>query len=208
MVVDLWFPLRGASLPSDHGYALFSALSRQVPSLHEDPRWGVHTVRGRPGGRGMILLPRGARLGVRVPFEVSAPLVALSGVSLDVGGHVVTLQPPTIAPLEPSADLSARLVTIRGYTEPETFRGAVSQQLAALGVEAEVQLGRRLVTRISERQIVGWAVRVVGLSPAASLRVQEVGLGGRRHMGCGLFRPSTHALAEDSKPSPVAETGA
>jgi CRISPR-associated protein Cas6 len=37
---------------------------------------------------------------------------------------------------------------------------------------------------------VGFALTVQGLSPDSSLRLQTLGLGGRRHMGCGLFLPT------------------
>ncbi len=33
--IDLAFPLRGETLPLDHGYALFAASSRVVPALHQ-----------------------------------------------------------------------------------------------------------------------------------------------------------------------------
>nr|WP_281255469.1 type I-MYXAN CRISPR-associated protein Cas6/Cmx6 [Cystobacter ferrugineus] len=39
-------------------------------------------------------------------------------------------------------------------------------------------------------KVVGFAVSVRGLSPASSLRLQTLGLGGRRHLGCGLLLPT------------------
>ncbi len=33
-MVDLCFPVLGQTLPSDHGYALYAALSRVLPALH------------------------------------------------------------------------------------------------------------------------------------------------------------------------------
>ncbi len=44
--------------------------------------------------------------------------------------------------------------------------------------------------RIKEVRIVGFALLVEGLRPDESLRLQEVGLGGRRHLGCGVFVPA------------------
>ena len=43
---DIAFPVRGDPLPLDHGYLLFSALSRVAPELHRQPAWGVHPVLG------------------------------------------------------------------------------------------------------------------------------------------------------------------
>jgi hypothetical protein len=41
-VIDLSFVLVGTTIPLDHGYTLFSALSRIVPELHGDRRVGGH----------------------------------------------------------------------------------------------------------------------------------------------------------------------
>jgi hypothetical protein len=38
--------------------------------------------------------------------------------------------------------------------------------------------------------VVGFGLQVEGLKPTASQVLQEQGLGGRRHMGCGLFLPT------------------
>jgi CRISPR-associated protein Cas6 len=35
--------------------------------------------------------------------------------------------------------------------------------------------------------VVGYALRVNGLTEEGSIRLQEEGLGGRRRMGCGIF---------------------
>jgi hypothetical protein len=63
MMVDLWFPLVGRTLPSDHGYGLYGALCRMVPELHEATDWGLHTLRGQPLGPGVIGLSRNPQLG-------------------------------------------------------------------------------------------------------------------------------------------------
>ncbi len=51
-VIDLSFVLVGATIPLDHGYALFSALCRIVPELHGDRGVGVHPIRGRQSAPG------------------------------------------------------------------------------------------------------------------------------------------------------------
>ena len=48
---------------------------------------------------------------------------------------------------------------------------------------------RRQVLRIKGKRIVGYALQVAGLNAEESVRLQELGLGGRRRMGCGFFVP-------------------
>jgi CRISPR-associated protein Cas6 len=86
--------------------------------------------------------------------------------------------------------------------DPEPFAEAVRRQLvetdASLGT-AKVTLGARKIITIDGRRVVGFSVRVSGLSNEASLLIQEQGIGGRRKMGCGVFRKSGRDLAIDTR---------
>jgi hypothetical protein len=48
--VDLAFRLIGNKVPVDHGYALYSAISRLLPVIHEEKNIGVHPIRDRYSG--------------------------------------------------------------------------------------------------------------------------------------------------------------
>ena len=200
MIVDLWFAARGPSLPSDHGYPVYGALCSVLPELHGAPWWGLHTIRGeRLGGR-RIFLPRGARLGLRLPADRIALVLPLAGKTLDVAGNPITLGVPTIAALEPVSALSARVVTIKGFTDPQPFLRSLMRKLEEIEVRADVTIGARKVVRVNGVAVVGFSLRLAGLDDAQSIKVQEVGLGGRRRFGCGVFRRSRHALAVDTRP--------
>ena len=99
-----------------------------------------------------------------------------------------------------AAGLASRLVTIGRHVDPEQFVAGVRGQLAGLGVAAELGLvpssdpGRsdkpaRRIIRIKGRRLVGYAVRVTGLTAEEALTIQEQGLGSHRRMGCGVFLP-------------------
>ena len=198
--IDAWFPSSGSRIPSLHGYQLFSAICRAQPAFHQSPDWGLHTVHGRPLGDGLIEVPRNARFGLRLPPEQLALALALCGRTMDIGGHPLQVGFPEVRPLQPATSLSARMVTIKGYTEAEPFALGLARQLDGLGVAAEVEPGPRLVQRAGDHTIIGFALRLHGLSEADSLRLQEVGLGGRRHMGCGVLRPSRVAPPSELSP--------
>ena len=194
--VDAAFPLVGTSLPLDHGYALFSALSRIEPALHTRSTWGVHPVRGTRSGPGVLQLDRRSLLKIRMPTIDVGALLPLAGASLTVDGHDVRLGVIRLYPLEPSARLRARFVTVKGFAEdPSAFRAALARQVAHtadLGQDperVEIAVGPRRVMRVAQHTIVGYPVELTGLEADASLAVQRVGLGGRRHMGAGIFVP-------------------
>lgn len=206
-VVDLSFPLSGASVPRDHGYALYAAITTRLPLLH-GARWlGVHPINGRAVDD-VVLLGRTSHVRLRLPADRIGEVLGLAGARLNVGGSHVQVGPPVVHALEPRPSLDARLVLLK-LTEPPTranaalgrdvldndafaerYRAELGRQLAALDVKAELELRGRRSMRIKGRRLIGYSVRLRGLDPDASLRIQERGLGGRRALGCGLFRPT------------------
>ena len=187
--VDLVFRLRGSTIPVDHGYALYAALSRLVPALHGAHAIGVQPIRGTYRGNGLLHLMTFSQLVLHLPDDQIRTYLTLAGKRLDVEGHVLQVGVPTIRALRPAATLRARLVTIKGFLESEPFLEATRRQLQSLGIAGEVLLGERRTLRVKEKQVVGFEVAMTGMTAAESLILQEQGLGGRRRMGCGVFVP-------------------
>jgi hypothetical protein len=73
--VDLAFRLVGTKLPVDHEYALYSAINRLIPELHDAKNIEVHPVRGRYSGDGNLLLtpPADVKLSRRHPLPTASP---------------------------------------------------------------------------------------------------------------------------------------
>jgi CRISPR-associated protein Cas6 len=87
--------------------------------------------------------------------------------------------------------------------EPEPFAEAVRRQLVEIDASlatAKVTLGARKIITIDGRRVVGFSVRISNLSNDASMLIQARGIGGRRKMGCGVFRKSERDLAPDTRP--------
>jgi len=195
--VTIRFPVEGRRLPADHGYALYSAIMRHLPDLH-GARWlAVELISGVPWREGIIAVPtRGAALYLRAPADRYAALLPLAGKRLDIDGYTLRLGIPSARPLQPAAALYARAVTIKHHMEPESFLDATRHQLAALGINATLELPRddegrprRRVLKIKDRTIVGFSLAAHDLSDDDSIHLQTLGLGGRRAMGCGIFNP-------------------
>jgi len=197
-VIDLLFPVQGGPVPLDHGYLLFSALSRHIPALHERTDIGVFSLRGVSNTQELLYLGRGT-LRLRCSTEAVAALLPLVSAPLEVAGRRLSLGAPSLYALEPVPSLSARLVTFKHAMDEASFITAASKSLAVLGVQATLKVGRRRIVRIAGKKVVGFALELHGLSAEHSLRVQEHGLGGRRHMGCGLFLPPGRAARVQSR---------
>lgn len=189
LYVELHFPFTGRTLKTDHGYGLFGAISRIIPEVHGADWLTVATMKGAAVGDGNLQLDTESTLKIRLPQDRVPLLLKLAGKRLDIDGHTVRLGAPQIHLLKPSSVLYARMVTIKGYTEPGPFQDAVRRKMQDLNVVGEPVVGPRRVLKIGNRTIVGFAVAVSELNEEASILLQERGIGGRRHMGCGVFFP-------------------
>lgn len=188
--VDLAFRLTGSKVPVDHGYALYSAISRIVPEIHEAKNIGVHPIRGTYSGNGKLSLWGSSRLILRMESEQIGQVLKLAGVELEIDSQTLRVGGvPEVRTLRPGAALYSRLVTIKGFMEPADFLEAAKRQLKKIGVQSELRVGERRTLRIKDKRVVGFEVAALGLDAEDSLRLQENGLGGRRHMGCGVFVP-------------------
>jgi CRISPR-associated protein Cas6 len=189
--LNISFSLQGASLPADHGYLVYSAISRAtgtvevkpatgiagvspagspgVPRaiLHKSEWLGIELISGIPSGPGLITLPeRGATLRLRIPAEHYRDVLPLAGKRLDIGGHQIRLGLPVAHSLEPAASLYARVVTIKKFTEPEPFLEAVRRKLDSFGIKGRVELPRDDRGRYRRRIVTIHGKSVVGFSVA------------------------------------------
>ena len=185
--VDLAFRLMGSRIPVDHGYALYAAINRVVPELHDAQDIGVHPIRGRFDGNGCLVLSPTSRLIVRAPDDRIREFLKLAGKTLEVDGNRFQVGVPEVRALRPAAALSARLVTIKGFMATEPFIEAAKRQLETMGVTAALQSGERRTFQIKDKQVVGFELLASELDAEDSIKLQEIGIGGRRRMGCGVF---------------------
>src|SRR5262247_1525292 len=187
--VELKFPFEGHVFPSDHGYGLYGAISRVIPEAHSADWLAIETIPGAARGDGVTQLDPQARLKIRIPQDHVPMMLKLAGKRLEVDGHAIRLGAPQIFLLKPATTLYARIVTIKGFTEPEPFLDAVCRKLDELSVKGEPVVGQRRVFKVGKHRIVGFGLTIHELSDESSILLQEQGLGGRRRMGCGFFQP-------------------
>jgi CRISPR-associated protein Cas6 len=210
-LIDLLFPAVGTRLPADHGYPLYSCISRLLPCLHDGSvPFALLPITGQHIGNGLIALDSSrSRLRLRLAAADLPRVLSLAGKNLNLLGHRLTLGVPHVFSIRPAPNLKARSVTFKNSTEPEPFLSHAKIELDRLGVRGQLQLswhidreGRfephRHILRVKDKRIVCFPLRVEGLSPEDSLRLQETGLGGRRHMGGGVFVPCDAEASHDA----------
>ena len=108
------FPVQGRQLLADHGYLLYAAIIKHVPSLHSAAWLGIELISGLPWGKGIIALPaHSTSLRLRLPADKLAHVLRLAGVRLEIDGYPLRLGIPVARPLVPASSLYARIVTIK-----------------------------------------------------------------------------------------------
>lgn len=187
--VDLHFEVVGETLPVDHGYALFGALSRAIPCFHGDDGIGLRLIRGRYIGEGLLDISPSSTLYLRLPVSRIPDYIPLAGAVMDVGGHPLQVGILNTRGLTPSVAIYSHLVTTKNGQDEARFLEEINRQKTVNGVQGRVTPGKRRTFRVHGRQVVGYSVLVDELTAEESIRLQEKGLGGRRKMGCGFFEP-------------------
>lgn len=194
-MVDVLYALHGQALPRDHRPALALALERLIPWLADPALAGTHRVNTVAGNGPVALLSQRSRLALRVRRERVDALAPLAGATLDVGGFVLRLGASAmVRELLPYGTLYAHLVASCDDDELG-FLAGVERELNAMDVPCRTICGRRQVIDFDGAPLTGFSLMLDGLSPAASLRVLESGLGGHRRLGCGIFVPHRSAVA-------------
>jgi CRISPR-associated protein Cas6 len=188
--IDLSFSLQSSSpIWSDHGFSLFGAISRVLPEAHEANGIGILPIAGSQIGQRKIQIDARSRLTLRIPSNDIARWIPLAGKTLEVDGVLLQVGVPEVRSLVPTTAIRSRLVTTKNGQDQSRFEAEIRRQIEAMGVSAEaiVSITKRRTIRIHSKEVVGYEVVIEGLNFDDSLAIQTHGLGGRRHMGCGVF---------------------
>jgi CRISPR-associated protein Cas6 len=185
-MIDVVFEIGGETLPVDYPYALWGELIKLIPQLGEHESVGVVPLRMAESKEGM-LLPKRAKLVLRLPLELAEVVSGLTQQQLRVAGSELQLGSCKTRPIQHYPTLHAHLVT--GAEDEVEFMAEVESALAAMKVRASLICGQRRSLKDGEREIRGYSLVLHDLTPEGSLRVQYAGLGKERRFGCGIFVP-------------------
>lgn len=185
-MMDLAFDANGEMLPAGYPFALWAELALRVPQMEDDESVGVLPLRTAESGADM-LLPRRAKLVLRLPQLLMQAAATLSGALLDISGNALRLGIGQPRQMQPHPTLHAQMVT--GADDEVAFLEKMRASLSHMSIEAALICGRRKTLSDDRHSLTGYSLVVHDLKPEASLRLQAEGLGESRHFGCGIFLP-------------------
>lgn len=198
-VVDLAFSIRCRALPVDHAYDLYAALAPLLPWLEHEPLAGIHPLHVAETAHGwvrpqkpeeLLHLSRRTKLVLRLPAERVAEARTLEGRHLRVGRHGMILCEATQLRLSRSRSLFSRRVVIGDEESEEAFVQRLLEEMRAIGVRPKKILpGLAHSLRTPQQRLCTRLLSVEDLTLEESFVLQMRGLGGYRHLGCGIFIP-------------------
>lgn len=200
-IVDVVFNIDCRCLPIEHTHALSSALRAALPWLDAEQDAGIHMIHGAESGNGwmrpdgsqgdaLLYLSRRTKLELRVPKQRVAAASALSGSTLEVGGHPLKVLDAQVRLLSNITTLFSRYVIADARLDEENFLRTSSAQLQALGVRCGKMLcGRSHEIDLPGERLFTRSLMLAELNVQGSILLQQKGLGRGRTLGCGLFLP-------------------
>lgn len=185
-MVDVAFDLDGGVIPATYPFALWENLVRLMPQLAEEKLVGVLPIRATESNEG-LLLPRRAKLVLRLPATLAEAASHLAGATIRVGAGALRLGSCKTRTIQPYPTIHAQLVA--SASDEMVFMERIRTQLSDLKISAKLICGKRRTLNGEGQTIHGFSLVIHDLKPEASLRLQYAGLGEARHLGCGIFVP-------------------
>ena len=198
-VVDLVFSIRARTLPVDHAYALSQAIKGILAWVDDEPLVGVHTIHVaesangwfRPDDASQVLHPsRRTKFTLRVPNHRIEEAKVLSGQTLDIAGHELSIEKVSIRPLSDITTLFSRYVMSHDCETEEEFVEYIVSVLRDMGIRPKKMLcGTEKNLQTPDGLLRTRSLMLADLTFEQSIELQERGLSTHRHMGCGIFLP-------------------
>jgi CRISPR-associated endonuclease/helicase Cas3 len=194
-VYDIVMPLQGQYLPQNWHYPMYGAICKHLDSRFA-PGVSFRYMGGFVVSTNRLHILPDAKMVFRTPASYAPTIMSLMGNRLDIDNYPVRFGSAKVYNLKPSTNLYSRMVTYSGGMDPIIFTQQCLDHLARMGVQAKVNLPCRFDGNLAKKilvikgaKVVGYQLTLENLSDQDSLLLQKVGLGGRRHMGCGVFTP-------------------
>jgi len=197
-VQDLIFSISCKSLPVDHAFPLSQAIQAIFPWFADEQQAGMHQIHimesghgwSRPSGNdAVLLLSRRTKFILRLPQHRIEEAQTLTGKTLDVDGHALTINSATLRPMSELTTLIARYVVTEGEEE-DVFSRNVIDAMELMGIKPKKMLcGIEKIITIERQAVATRSLMVAELNEKESLLLQQQGLGSHLIYGCGLFVP-------------------
>jgi CRISPR-associated protein Cas6 len=200
-VLDLSFAIQCKQLPLDHAWVLSQAIHAALPWFGDEATAGIHTIHVAESGNGwerpdnpanQYLLPsRRTRMTLRIPKHRLQDAQRLSGQTLNLDGFPLGVGIAKEKPLTNSSVIFARYVLSDAGEEEPDFLHRMAQEIRSTAdfKVKKMMCGKSYTIHTPEGHLHTRHLMIADLDNDPSIKLQQIGLGDGRKLGCGLFMP-------------------
>lgn len=196
-VLDLVYSISCKCIPMEHAHPLLEALQQALPWLEDEEHVGIHQVYGAESGNGwerpdteVLYLSRRQKLTLRLPKARLEDAKSLIGQTLDIAGYPLKVGELTTRKLSDLPTLFARHVLAEAEQSEDAFLAQAATELQAMGIQVKKMMcGKEGRIELPDATLYTRSLMLADLELQESVKLQEVGLGPGRKLGCGLFLP-------------------
>jgi len=199
-VVDLLFKIECKSLPLDHGFSLSQQIVQHIPWIQDEPQAAIHQIHVAESANGwmrpedpeteVLNVSRRTKMTIRIPSTRLENIKALTGKTLDINGHQLTVGDFSIRKLSRLTTIFARYIDTQGTEDENEFLENMVQKLIEKDIKVKKMLSGRLAThQTNSGPILTRKLMISDLDVKESVLLQEQGLGDKKLLGLGIFMP-------------------
>jgi len=201
-VIDLVFSIKCKTLPLNHAWALSQEILKHLPWIEKDPVAGIHQIHVAESNNGWmrpdddeenaLLYPsRRTKMTLRIPSEQFKATEALCGVTLDINGHALLIGSAKKKVFTNTSVISSRYVLGDPNESEDDFLAKAALELENnINFKVKKMLcGKTHSIKTPTGILTTRSLMIADLDSDTSIKIQQLGLGNKRELGCGLFLP-------------------
>ena len=201
-IIDLDFAFKCKSLPVSHAWSLSNEILKHLPWIKDYPGAGIHQIHVAESNNGWIrpdeeeedalLYPsRRTKLTIRIPNEKLEEAKAIEGTTLNIEGHTLILGKPKIKTFTNASVIFSRYVLANKGEDENQFLERVAKEIKhKTGFKVKKMLcGKNHHITTPAEILETKHLMIADLDSDTSIKIQQIGLGEGRELGCGLFLP-------------------
>jgi len=209
-IIDVLFSIKCKTLPVDHVWALSQEIQHYLPWLTDYEGAGVHHIHVaesnngwvRPNEVDALLYPsKRTKLILRIPSEKYDEVRTLSGKKLKLNQHLIELGNCKKRMLGNSGVIFARHMILKHQQTENAFLSEIANEIkvkTSTNVK-KMLCGKTHTIKTPSAELKTIHLMIADLDDATSIKIQQLGLGSGRELGCGLFLP--HKSIKTLKPT-------
>jgi len=200
-VIDLSFAIQCKTLPLDHAWALSREIIKHLPWMDNHTIAGIHQIHVAESNNGWLrpdeddnalLYPsRRTKMTLRIPTEKQLEANSLTGMVLNINGHPIEIRNAKKKVFTNAGVLFSRYVLSNDKEDENSFLSRMASEIENKTNHKVKKMlcGKSHIIKTPDGILNTKHLMIADLDNDTSIKIQQLGLGEGKHLGCGIFLP-------------------